>query len=193
MPSATIQTSRLDLIPFTADFMRASLAGDLPTAEILLGIPLSITWPEFPDTLARRLKQLEADPSLEQWLLRAIVLRDEHIMVGHIGFHEAPGPEHYRDIAPGAAEFGYTIYEPYRRRGYAREAALALMDWAHREHGVPRFVLTISPENAPSQALAIKLGFVRIGSHIDEVDGLEDILVLHVVAPPSVGKVEGNG
>jgi ribosomal-protein-alanine N-acetyltransferase len=193
MHPATIHTARLDLVPFTAEFLHASLDGDLATAEELLGVPLPATWPESPDTLARRLKQLEADSSLQPWLLRAIVLRDEQTLVGHIGFHEAPGPEHYRDIAPGAAEFGYNIYEPYRRRGYAREAALALMDWAHREHGVPRFVLTISPDNLPSQALAANLGFVRIGSHIDEIDGLEDILVRHVVAPSVVGKEKEDG
>jgi RimJ/RimL family protein N-acetyltransferase len=54
--------------------------------------------------------------------------------------------------------------------------AEALMQWAHQVHGVTRFVVTIRPDNAPSQALAAGLGFVRIGSHIDEVDGLEDIL-----------------
>jgi ribosomal-protein-alanine N-acetyltransferase len=191
MHPATIHTDRLDLVPFTAEFLHASLDGDLATAEELLGVPLPATWPESPDTLARRLRQLEADPSLEPWLLRAIVLREVHTMVGHIGFHEAPGPEHYREIAPGAAEFGYTICGPYRRRGYAREAALALMDWAHREHGVPRFVLTISPDNLPSQALATHLGFVRIGSHIDEVDGLEDILLLNVV-PTSIPIDDAN-
>jgi ribosomal-protein-alanine N-acetyltransferase len=183
MHPATIHTTRLDLIPLTAEFMRASLAGEMFTAEKLLGVPLPATWPEHPDKLARRLRQLEEDPSLEPWLIRAIVLRDEHIKVGHIGFHDAPGPEHYRDITPGAAEFGYAIYEPYRRRGFAREAALALMDWAHREHGVPCFVLTISADNLPSQSLAANLGFVRIGSHIDEVDGPEDILVLHRFPP----------
>ena len=50
------------------------------------------------------------------------------------------------------------------------------MHWAHLAHGVARFVMTIRPDNVPSQALAAGLGFVRIGSHIDEVDGLEDIL-----------------
>jgi RimJ/RimL family protein N-acetyltransferase len=38
-------------------------------------------------------------------------------------------------------------------------------------------VLSIRPDNTASQALAAGLGFVRIGSHIDDVDGLEDILV----------------
>ena len=50
------------------------------------------------------------------------------------------------------------------------------MRWAHQVHGVTRFVLSIRPDNTASQALAAGLGFVRIGSHIDEVDGLEDIL-----------------
>ena len=50
------------------------------------------------------------------------------------------------------------------------------MRWALLAHGVTRFAMTIRPDNHPSQALASQLGFVRIGSHIDEVDGLEDIL-----------------
>ena len=79
-------------------------------------------------------------------------------------------------ISPGAAEFGYTVFPPYRRRGYAREASIALMDWARQTHGVTRFIVSIRPDNVASQALAASLGFVRIGSHLDEVDGLEDIL-----------------
>lgn len=40
--------------------------------------------------------------------------------------------------------------------------------------------MTIRPDNRPSQALTAQLGFVRIGSHIDDVDGLEDILEYRV-------------
>ena len=54
------------------------------------------------------------------------------------------------------------------------------MEWAHVNHGVKDFVLTISPDNAPSQRLAIELGFSRIGEHIDEVDGIEYILARSV-------------
>ncbi len=181
----TINTERLDLIPFSAAFMRASLAHDRAESERLLGVPLPADWPDCPGLLSLRLRQLEEDPALEPWLVRAMVRRSDRVMIGHIGFHEAPGPEHYREISPGAAEFGFEVYEPYHRRGYAREASLALMAWAHREHGVERFVLTIRPDNLPSQSLAASLGFVRIGSHIDEVDGLEDILEYHW---PSGGK-----
>ena len=59
---------------------------------------------------------------------------------------------------------------------YAREASVALMGWARQTQGVRSFAMTIRPDNHPSQALAAQLGFVRIASHIDEVDGLEDIL-----------------
>lgn len=49
------------------------------------------------------------------------------------------------------------------------------MEWAHRSHGVTRFVVSINPANAASLALAKGLGFNRIGSHVDKEDGPEDI------------------
>jgi RimJ/RimL family protein N-acetyltransferase len=97
-------------------------------------------------------------------------------MAGFIGFHTAPGADYLQPYSPEAVEFGFTVFPPYRRRGYAREASSALMQWAHQRHGVTRFVLTIRPDNNASQTLAASLGFVRIGSHVDEIDGLEDIL-----------------
>ena len=144
--------------------------------------PLPADWFESSSLFELRLKQLDADPSLQPWLVRAMVLRSENVVVGLIGFHEGPGPDHYREIAPGAAEFGFRVFPPHRRRGYAREASLAPMRWAVEERGVPRFVLTIAPNNLPSQALAAGLGFRWIGSHIDEIDGEEDILELQVAA-----------
>jgi ribosomal-protein-alanine N-acetyltransferase len=125
-----------------------------------------------------RLAQIEADPAVQPWLLRAMVRRSDCTMVGRIGFHEAPGPAHFEEISPGAAEFGFEVFEPFRRQGFAREASLALMQWATETYSVTRFVLTIRPDNLPSQLLAAQLGFKRIGEHIDEIDGLEDILEL---------------
>lgn len=97
-------------------------------------------------------------------------------MIGHIGFHTAPGADYLKPFSPDAVEFGFTVFPPFRRNGFAHEASVALMDWARQSHGVTWFVLSISPGNIPSQSLAARLGFVRIGSHIDEIDGLEDVL-----------------
>jgi RimJ/RimL family protein N-acetyltransferase len=102
-----------------------------------------------------------------------MVLRETRQLVGSIGCHTGPGPEYLRESAPGGVEFGFTVFEPFRRRGFAREASLALMDWACTEHGVKSFVVSISPDNAPSLGLARSLGFLQIGEQMDEIDGLE--------------------
>jgi RimJ/RimL family protein N-acetyltransferase len=80
-----------------------------------------------------------------------------------------------RKLSPGGVELGYSLLEPWRRRGIATEAIEAVMHWAREEHRVQRFVLSISPDNVPSLGLAAKLGFRKIGSHVDELDGPEDI------------------
>jgi RimJ/RimL family protein N-acetyltransferase len=173
-----ISSSRLDLVPFSLDFMRASLAHDTDTCSWILGATVPPEWPE-PDyryVLDLRIGQLEADPSLQPWLMRAMVDRETRTMVGDIGFHTAPAPEYLQPYSPKAVEFGFGVFAEFRRRGYAREAAKAVMQWAGKEHGVTEFIMTIRPDNAPSQALAAQLGFVKIASHIDEIDGEEDIL-----------------
>ena len=174
--STTIHSERLDLVPFSRGFLRAVLARDLAEARRILGFPLPGGLLDSTDVLALRLRQLEAEPSLQPWLLRAIVHRERGVMVGHIGCHTAPGAEYLRPYSPEGVEFGFTVYPPFGRQGFAYEASMALMNWAHQVHNVSSFVLTISPSNIASQGLAKRLGFARIGSHIDEVDGLEDIL-----------------
>ena len=168
----SIDSKRLSLIPMTPGFLRASLERDLRAAEQLLQACLPDDWPgEATDVLSLRLKQLQAEPSLQPWLLRAMVIRETRTMIGHIGFHNGPGTD-----CLGALEFGFTVFSAFHRQGFAREASLALMDWARETHQVRKFILSIRPANAASQALARGLGFVRIGSHLDEVDGLEDVL-----------------
>jgi RimJ/RimL family protein N-acetyltransferase len=140
--------------------------------------------------LARqRLADLGDDPGYAPWSLRAVGLRATDQMVGHIGFHTRPGPSYLARIAPGGVELGYTIYPPFRRRGYAREALVGMMAWA-RGQGATRFVVSVAPANAASRALVDGLGFVRVGGHMDEADGYEDILLLDGCA---TGRARANG
>ena len=181
----TVCSERLELIPMSADFLRASLRRDTAVAQGLIQASLPIDWPDVSDVLAFFLRKLENEPSLEPWLARSMVLRSSRTMIGHIGFHSAPGADYLQPFSPGGVELGFTVFQPFRRLGYAREASQTLMDWAREVHGIQSFVLSISPENTASQALAARLGFVRIGSHIDDEDGLEDILERKYYANPA--------
>jgi len=173
----TIHTERLDLIPMTLPFLRASLENDRPLAERILNVDIPPDWPEAQYILAMRIEQLEAAPWLLPWLLRAMVLRSTQTMIGYTGFHTAPGADYLEPFSPGSVEFGFAVFPMYQRQGYAREAARGLMNWAYKNHDVDSFVLTVRPDNIPSQSLAAQLGFTRVGAHDDDVDGLEDILV----------------
>jgi RimJ/RimL family protein N-acetyltransferase len=173
-----IATERLDLIPLGAPMLRASLARDVAAAERIAKLRIGREWFDTQEFLSLRLGQMEADPGLEEWLLRAIGVRSTRVMAGYVGFHTAPGPEYLQDLSPGGVELGYTVFPRFRRQGFAREATVGLMDWAHRVHAVTRFVASISPQNVPSLNLAASLGFRKIGAHIDEKDGPEDIFEL---------------
>jgi [ribosomal protein S5]-alanine N-acetyltransferase len=48
-----------------------------------------------------------------------------------------------------------------------------MMRWARDEQGVDAFRVSIGPDNHPSLEMAEKMGFIEIGTQMDEIDGLE--------------------
>ena len=59
-------------------------------------------------------------------------------------------------------ELGYHIFRPFRRMGYAREAAAAIRDYAHEVLGA-RLCAMIQTKNQASRAVAEGLGMECIG------------------------------
>jgi [ribosomal protein S5]-alanine N-acetyltransferase len=176
-----ISSGRLELILISPRVIDALLDGRRAEAERELDASIPEWWPDEHDArfLRYRRRQLERAPEAEPWLVRAVILPGAtRTMIGHAGFHGQPGVNGKQD--PGAVELGYTIFEPYRGRGYATEATQALMDWAAEEQGIHRFVASVSPDNAPSLAIVKKLGFVHTGEQWDEEDGLELVFELEV-------------
>jgi [ribosomal protein S5]-alanine N-acetyltransferase len=151
-------------------FMRALLEHDKAAASAELGADVSGAMSDDLEHFARhRLAQMEADPSIQQWLARAMVRTEpdgRRHAIGTIGFH---GPPDER----GRLEVGYRVEPDYRRQGYTSEAVRALFDWAAAEHGIRRFVASVSPANEASLALIRGFGFTQVGEQMDEVDGLE--------------------
>lgn len=61
---------------------------------------------------------------------------------------------------PGT-EVGWTLVREATGKGYAREAAVATIDWAFDTLGWTDVIHTIDPDNVPSLALARRLGSTR--------------------------------
>jgi [ribosomal protein S5]-alanine N-acetyltransferase len=175
-----VRADRLDLVSMSPAFLEVLLNGHRSDAGAWLGAGIPDWWPDEHDErfLRFRLRQMQQRPGSELWLVRALVDREVGEMIGHAGFHGPPGRNGI-DKA-GALELGYTVFSEFRRRGYATEAAGALMEWARVEHGVSDFIASIAPDNAASLGVVRKLGFVHTGERWDDEDGVELVFQLRV-------------
>ncbi len=86
-----------------------------------------------------------------------IVARELRVVVGSAGFLGPPGED-------GVIELGYGIHPPYRRAGYATEAAAALVIWGLSRHDVRRVVARCEETNAASIRVLEKAGMRRTGA-----------------------------
>jgi RimJ/RimL family protein N-acetyltransferase len=171
-----IQTERLVLRRLSPEALAATEAMRIDEAQRLLGLTLSADWSDVASVARRRLAQLPDCPDYLPWSIRAIALKGTNETVGYVNFHDVP-QWHEMARRKASVEFGYTIFEPYRRRGYIEETVRAMIAWA-RERGAHHFIFSIAPDNAASRNLAKKLGAHKIGVQIDEEDGPEDVLLL---------------
>jgi ribosomal-protein-alanine N-acetyltransferase len=177
---AAIITERLELHTLAPAVVAALARGDIAAAQAQ-ETPYRLDERAYsldPYVLRLRHAQLLADPREEDWLYRAATLRGAREIIGYVGFHSAPD-------AKGVVEIGYRTAERHRRRGFALEMARAVIGWAARQ-GVLRCLASVRPDNDASLATIARLGFVRIGEQIDEIDGLEWVHALDL-GPAGVG------
>ena len=167
-----IRSSRLELVSLGPDVVTALLEGRRFDAEAALDASIPDDWPDERDArfLRFRLEQMQSDPASQPWLVRALVLDETANVVGHAGFHGPPGTN--GPGVPEAVEVGYTIFDRFRRSGYATEAVRALAAWA-REQGITTVLASVAPDNEASLAIVRRLGFVEVGEQLDEEDGRE--------------------
>jgi [ribosomal protein S5]-alanine N-acetyltransferase len=170
-----VRSERLELPLLSAEQMEALVTGDVPRVEAEIDGRFTIEWLAVYARLLRlRAEQSRADPPVNKWLLRPIVLRGNgRPVIGAINFHMGPDER-------GMVEVGYGLQPEYRGRGYAIEAVRALFAWAEQDPAVKVFRASVAPDNERSLNLIAKLGFVRVGEQMDPEDGLE--LVFEVPA-----------
>jgi [ribosomal protein S5]-alanine N-acetyltransferase len=169
---ATLETSRLRLLPLDLKRARAALMGRAELAR-LIGAQVPEAWPNdaFSEALPVIAKFLEGDPTYAAWT-RLVVHQVDRILIGEVGFKSKP------DRA-GKVEIGYGIVPAYRRRGYASEAAEALIAWAFAQ-GVRRVTAECLADNLGSIRVLGKLGMRRL-----ERSG--DMLYWALTRPPESG------
>src|SRR6185503_14668198 len=144
-PPPRLETERLTLRPPLAqDFDSwAVFMADPMTAEFIGGVqPRTTAW--------RTLMTMAGAWSLHGFAMFSVIEKSTGRWVGRVGpWH----PEGW----PGT-EVGWGIVRDAWGRGYATEAATAAIDWAVDTLGWTDVIHVIDPKNAPSQAVARKLG-----------------------------------
>ena len=114
------------------------------------------------DYLARLKTAKQSDP----WEFGfAVIHKMDNVLIGICGF---PGPPD----SNGVAEIAYGIAPAYQSRGYATEAAKALIDFATSDNRVVTIrAHTLAERNASTRVLE-KCGFKKIGDTVDPENGV---------------------
>lgn len=162
-----IETERLVLYSLPPDLVALLATRDWIAARAT-SPPYDISDETFTDdehVLLMRHAQLTSDPSEEPWLMRVGVVKGTRHVIGRVGFHAPPDDD-------GVVEIGYSVSPPFRRQGFAIEMAEGLIAWAS-SRGCSACRASVRPDNAPSLGTIAKLGFVKVGEQMDEIDGLE--------------------
>jgi [ribosomal protein S5]-alanine N-acetyltransferase len=162
----TIQTEHLILAPHLPRHLRALLRSESEfeyTAGVRVAAGIHEQMLEASADFKDRVENArQSDP----WQFGfAIIHRDDNVLIGTCGFPAPPDSK-------GVAEIAYGIAPAYQGRGYATEAAKALIDFAV---GDPRVKMicahTLAGENASTSVLK-KCGLKRVGDAVDSESGL---------------------
>lgn len=171
MTPPTLDTERLRLRPFRADDA-GSVQRQLSEWEVA-STTASVPYP-FPEGAAEAwIAGLVAGESVAV----AITRRADGVLVGAIELRPERGGHR--------ASLGYWIGKAHWHRGYATEAAAALVDWGFREMGLHRVHAECFGRNPASAAVLRRIGMRHEGTlrrHHLRWEVLEDVEIYGIVA-----------
>jgi len=146
-----METKNLKLVPQTPEEARAMVEAMTPSEKA----QVSADW------LARLAALTSADP----WRIGFnLVHRASNSVIGKAGFKGPPGED-------GVVEIAYGVAPDHQGKGYATEAAQALVAYAWRSGRVRVVRAHTLPEPNASTRVLTKCGFRNIGEVIDPEDG----------------------
>jgi RimJ/RimL family protein N-acetyltransferase len=125
------------------------------------------------------LKDLRKATAPDPWKFGlAIIHQSDNIVIGLCGFTGPPDSER-------AVEIGYSIVPAYERKGFATEAAAALVDFATRSGDASLVRAHTLPETNPSTRVLEKCGFRKTGEIIDSENNLVWRWEKEISTPPT--------
>jgi RimJ/RimL family protein N-acetyltransferase len=138
--------------------MRALLDGRPPTGgpSWAPGYPLDGSLV----AIAMQLEQVDAGVDRGPFGHFHVILAEENVVIGDIGFHTPPD-----DL--GEVSIGFGIVPAARGRGYAREALRALLDWALAQPEVRSVHADTDLVNLASQRVLVGAGMRLIADEGD--------------------------
>jgi RimJ/RimL family protein N-acetyltransferase len=152
MTETVIQSERIMLVLQTREEILASIEAMSPADRAQIS----------PDWLARVRAATAADPWTHSFFIKH---RSTGALLGTCGYKGPP------DTA-GVVEIAYGIEPDYEGRGYATEAATALVDFALGNDAVALIRAHTMPGNYASARVLAKCGFEQVGEVVDPEDGL---------------------
>jgi GNAT superfamily N-acetyltransferase len=99
-------------------------------------------------------------PKLDDWLQLGIRSRDNGELLGDLALHAVEVDVDVEDDAAKTVfEIGFTVAAQHQGKGFAREAAAALMNTLTAEFGAKKFIASSDRRNIPSIKVLLALGF----------------------------------
>ena len=89
------------------------------------------------------LKRYRGHDYLMKWSLWVMKLNHSQEIIGELGFHGLPDEN-------GCVDLAYTVYEDYRKKGYAKEGVLALIDYVEKQEQVTNILADCKKDNMGS-------------------------------------------
>ena len=162
--AGTLATERLILRPPVAEDLPWVLA-EMNTEAVMRHLAGLRTSEEVEEGLASDIAAFAAPDGHRRW---TVWLRDSETRVGRVGLFHVRSPAAPKALQ-GQREIGWTLAEAHWGRGYATEAAWAVIAHAFGTLGGPALFGQTSDSNASSTRMMQRLGFVRRAG-LDYVD-----------------------
>jgi RimJ/RimL family protein N-acetyltransferase len=166
--AAPPETRSLRLVPHTPEHLRALFKGPECYAQSS-GMRPANGLSDFivsDDVSPEWLVALESATGADPWRYGfAVIHRESGLVIGNASFTGPPDAE-------GMVEIAYGIVPDFQGRGYATEAANALVAWAAKNGRVSIARAHTLPERNASSRVLEKCGFQYVGEFTHPTDGL---------------------